>query len=168
MIMQPNDVNELKMDMLDCPDKLYIGVDVGKSGGIAFIYLDKMYCFKMPDNPHDLVKLFKNIVDTAPDINKFCVVEKVWSMPKQGVKSMFTFGYNYGLIIATISSLSIPYVEVIPNSWMKWFGSMPKDKSERKKHIKALAFQRYPTNNNITLKTSDAIMIATYCKENYK
>jgi len=44
---------------------------------------------------------------------------------------------------------------------MKHYGSMPKDKTPRKNHLKHLAQQRFP-KEKITLKTADAILLAVY------
>jgi len=41
---------------------------------------------------------------------------------------------------------------------------MPKERKDRKNHIKHLAQQRYP-DVKITLATSDAMLIANYLKE---
>ena len=50
---------------------------------------------------------------------------------------------------------------------MKHYGSMPKEKKDRKNHLKHLGQQRFP-NIKITLKTSDAILLANYLRENNK
>ena len=42
---------------------------------------------------------------------------------------------------------------------MKHFGTMPKDKKDRKNHLKHLAQQRFPSVK-ITLATADAILLA--------
>ena len=48
---------------------------------------------------------------------------------------------------------------------MSFYGQMPKDKAERKKHLKKLAQGILDSNGlpyNATLKTADAILIAYY------
>ena len=85
-------------------------------------------------------------------------------MPKQGVVSVFTFGKNYGQWLGILASNGVPYKEVTPQTWMKYYGAMPKDKAKRKKHLKHLAQSLYP-NIKITLKTADAVLIAHWCKQ---
>ena len=94
----------------------------------------------------------------------FCVIEKVHSMPKQGVVSTFTFGKNYGQWLGILASNGVPYKEVTPQTWMKYYGAMPKDKPKRKKYLKHLAQSLYP-NIKITLKTADAVLIAHWCRQ---
>ena len=106
--------------------------------------------------------LLKNMLDLGT--NPMCVIESVHSMPGQGVASTFKFGMNYGQWIGILATLKIPYIQVSPHKWMKHYGSMPKEKKDRKNHIKHLAQQRYP-DVKITLATSDAMLIAHYLKE---
>ncbi len=107
------------------------------------------------------------ILKLAPDIQKFAIIESVHSMPKQGVKSVFTFGKGYGQWLGILASHEIPYTQVSPQKWMKFYGSLPKEKKDRKNHLKHLAQQRFP-NLNITLATADAVLLANYLKETKK
>ena len=144
--------------------KIYIGLDPGKSGGVAFILENSLYTFKCPSTVHDMVEEINFCNKLGPEYDIFAVVEKVWSFPGQGVRSVFTFGENYGTWLGILATLKIPHKLVVPNKWMKHFGSMPKDKRKRKNFIKSLAQQLYP-NTKITLSTSDAVMLAVYAKE---
>tara|TARA_R110002012_G_scaffold59266_3_gene154740 strand:+ start:159 stop:404 length:246 start_codon:yes stop_codon:yes gene_type:complete len=77
---------------------------------------------------------------------------------------MFTFGTNYGMHLGLLASNRISYTTCTPLTWMKYYGSRPKDKKARKKHLKQLAQQLYPnTDKAITLATADAVLIAHYC-----
>ena len=144
--------------------KIYIGLDPGKSGGVAFILENSLYTFKCPSTVHDMVDEINFCNKLGPEYEIFAVVEKVWSFPGQGVRSVFTFGENYGTWLGILAPLKVPHKLVVPNKWMKHFGSMPKDKRKRKNFIKSLAQQLYP-NSKITLSTSDAVMLAVYAKE---
>jgi len=46
-------------------------------------------------------------------------LEKVHSMPKQGVASTFTFGERFGKLKGTIEALYISYQLVTPQAWKK-------------------------------------------------
>jgi len=50
---------------------------------------------------------------------KMVMVEKIHSMPKQGVKSMFTFGEKFGWIQGVLDSFRIPYTFASPQAWQK-------------------------------------------------
>ena len=144
-----------------------IGIDVGKSGGVAIIDSIKtenapITAVKCPETVADMSKLITWHKWDCRDL--LCVIEKVHSMPKQGVKSMFTFGKNFGQWLGILAAFEIPYIEVTPQKWMKYYGAMPKNKKERKTHLKHLAQSLYPSIN-VTLYTADAILMAHYCKQ---
>jgi hypothetical protein len=145
-------------------NRIYIGIDPGKNGGIGIIYNDIQYCRKCPATVSDMAEEIKVIMGIAPDIQKFAVIEAVHSMPKQGVKSVFTFGQGYGQWLGILASNDIPYIQVSPQKWMKHYTPLSKDKKERKNQLKHKAQQRFP-NLNITLATSDAMLLANYLKE---
>jgi len=139
----------------------YLGIDPGQSGGIAL--LDQGYkvvfCVKMPKTLKDMDDLFKGLPDQT-----MCVIEKVHSMPGQGVASSFKFGMNYGSLRALLVSNEIPFEESTPQKWMKFF-SMKKEKTESKtdwkNRLKGKAQQFFP-KTVVTLAVADALLIARY------
>ena len=146
----------------------YIGIDVGKSGGVCFIYKDKgtplptMHCYKCPTTIHDMADLIATPpIKELPNIKWVGLVERVHSMPKQGVRSMFTFGENYGHWVGILAALKISYNLITPLVWMKHYTPIPKDKKDRKNYLKSVAQRLYP-DSHITLATADAILIAHY------
>ena len=142
-------------------DKIYIGIDPGKAGGICFLMGDDIKTFKCPATTHDMAEE----LILAKDIRKCtAVVERVHSFPGQGVASTFNFGYNYGVWLGILSALHIPYQLCLPRKWMKFYGSMPKEKKDRKNHLKQLAQQMYP-DHKVTLYNADAILLANYLKK---
>ena len=148
-------------------NRVFIGIDPGKAGGFSFIYEDLYMAKKTPNTVLEIAAELINIKDIAPDVSMYAIIEHVHSMPGQGVKSVFTFGKGYGQWLGILATLKIPYIEVTPNKWMKHYGSMPKDKKERKNHLKNLAQQRFP-DIDITLATADAILICNYLRETNK
>ena len=103
----------------------------------------------------------------APDIQKLAVIEAVHSFPKQGVRSVFTFGQGYGQWLGILAAHEIPYIQVSPQKWMKYYKPLSTDKKERKDQLKHLAQQRFP-NLKITLATADAMLLANYLKDTNK
>ena len=74
--------------------KIYIGIDPGQDGGIAVI--DEEYKYAIADVYSNEALI--ETLETIPANKAVCCLEKVHSMPGQGVKSMFSFGQNFGFI----------------------------------------------------------------------
>lgn len=144
--------------------RLYVGIDPGASGGIAFVSflngrVKAQSLEAMPKTERDVADLF------SPGIVLACI-ESVHAMPQQGVSSSFTFGRNYGFLRGCLIALHLPFQEVTPRMWQKALGVTPKGKEESKtefkNRLKAMAQQRFP-EERITLATADAVLIALYC-----
>ena len=142
-----------------------IGIDPGVNGGVAIIddkWKDKaIEAVKCPDTIKDMADYLN--VHCYDNIKTLCIIEKVHSFPGQGVRSVFTFGKNYGQWLGILASHDIPYKEVPPQTWMKHYGSMPRDRGQRKRHLKHLAQSLYPSIK-VTLYNADAILLANYSK----
>lgn len=108
---------------------IYIGIDPGAKGGIAYIEDVagiRLSCNAVPYSPEVLKSLAKK---WGTDDLARCCLENVHSMPKQGVKSTFAFGESFGYIKGVLESFEIPYQEVAPNKWKKEFSLIGKDKA---------------------------------------
>ena len=146
-----------------------IGIDPGVNGGVAIIddkWKDKaIEAVKCPDTIKDMADYLS--LHCYDNIKTLCIIEKVHSFPGQGVRSVFTFGKNYGQWLGILASHDIPYKEVPPQTWMKHYGAMPRDRGQRKRHLKHLAQSLYPSIK-VTLYNADAILLANYSKMVYK
>ena len=63
-------------------------------------------------------------------------------MPKQGVKSTFTFGMNYGIWIGSLRTLDIDFIKIQARQWQEYY-EIPKQTNyyDRKKALKEKATQ---------------------------
>lgn len=107
-----------------------VGIDPGKSGGVAFIYTDS----KGDVVAHSYVYDDMVFIDKMRDIKDMSTrvsvcVEKVNAMPKQGVVSVFTFGKSLGFIEGVLKAFNLPYQLVPPTKWRSEF-SLTGDKSQ--------------------------------------
>ena len=107
---------------------LFVGIDPGLSGALAFRFGEEMDVLPMPvltitkgkgvRRVLDLTAL-ANLIDdktkNQPRIHAF--IERVASMPKQGVASMFSFGESYGAIKGIIAANYLPMTLVTPQTW---------------------------------------------------
>lgn len=143
------------------PERLYIGIDPGKSGAIAIILDDgtlyvEPYKVGIPD-------LFDLLI-LCSKYKHSCMLEKVHAFPGQGVCSTFSFGVNYGVWLALLDSSNIAYSNPTPQAWIKHYIKLGTfTKQERKRELKHMAQSLYPSTK-VTLINADAILIAHYCK----
>ena len=94
---------------------------------------------------------------------KLCVIERVSSMPQQGVASVFSFGHSAGVIDGLAGALQIPCFHPTPQSWKKHHGLIGKDKEA----ARALALSKWPHVADLSLKgkgqaVADAILMGEY------
>lgn len=150
---------------------IYIGVDPGASGGLAFIRGDEVDLVPMPDTERDV---WDSIVDvllcyqTPP--KSFAMIERVGGYiagnPSPG-SSMFKFGRSYGGLRMALVGNDVPFEDATPQKWQKGMGITPRAKTESKtqfkNRLKAKAQLLFP-KLNVTLATADALLLAEYCR----
>lgn len=98
---------------------MFLGIDPGLNGGLAWVDSgDLIYSCVMPtaDKFIDLRSLYLKL--HRYDVHH-AFLEKVASMPGQGVASTFKFGRVYGATEALLSALCIPYTLIPPQRWTK-------------------------------------------------
>lgn len=143
----------------------YIGIDPGASGGLARLLHDgrKVDYWTLKDaTPNDvLMKIIEWRDDEPP--GSYAVIERVASSPQMGVKSAFSFGKNYGMLLTCLSATDIPFVEVTPAKWQRALGCLSKGD---KNVTKAKAQQLFPAHR-ITHAIADALLLATYCRQKH-
>ena len=146
----------------------YVGIDPGVGGGIAVINgKGQMKAYKCPSSSEDMALLFQVIIGrTAPD-NIRLVMERVWARPTNAVRAAFTYGVNYGQWLGIAASHEVKMNTTLPLKWIQWIGCPKALKRDvRKRWLKEKAKELYDIKG-ITLKTSDAILITHYAKEEY-
>lgn len=104
---------------------IYIGIDVGKKGGVAIIFEDGTFVYPWDD------ERFIQTMDIVANMDADCVacVEQVHAMPKQGVSSTFAFGRAAGFIEGVLVAHRIPFQLVPPQKWKKEY-SLGNDKAQ--------------------------------------
>ena len=169
-------------------DDLFLGVDPGVTGAWSLLTSKgTVYAAGLWEARFNLLALFKR--DVLPVC---CCLEKVASMPRQGVKSVFTFGKNAGYWLGVMEALQIPVIEITPEKWQKTVldyrpTKLPKQQTETvedtakrrnqnrnflKQHIVNFVYKRFPDSVDIIkLKKhydiADAICLAEYARKYY-
>ncbi len=138
-----------------------IGIDPGKSGGLAVLTPNHKASVFRFDNLSEREVYLLLTGQTLDLCHVF--LEKVHAMPGQGVTSMFNFGCGYGFLRGVLTTLGVPYEDVPPQTWQKKLGLGAKYNSyaDRKRAHKAQAEQWFPSTK-ITLSDADALLIAEY------
>jgi len=140
---------------------IYIGIDPGKTGGIAWIsqtYDEPPKVFhtcRMPETERDLFDAL-NIGHPGT----VAMLERVGASPQMGTVSAFTFGRGYGALLMGLTASLIPFDLVAPAKWQLAMGCRTKgDKNISKRR----AQQLFP-HLTITHAIADALLIAEYCR----
>ena len=143
------------------PDAVYLGIDPGKIGGAAVVSPN---CA-----PLDTIAFDKS---TERDISEFfrewsmrkgmlTALEKVHSMPKQGVKSAFTFGQGYGFLRGLLFAHKIRFIDVSPHKWQLKMNCLT---GGDKRITKGKAEQLFPMIA-VTHSIADALLLAWYVRQ---
>lgn len=138
---------------------LFLGIDPGASGGIAILGENYAHAWKMGETEADTADLLRT---HAPAI-RMARIEKVHSMPKQGVSSSFKFGQSYGFLRGLLIALQIPFEDVPPQVWQRRMACLTKGD---KNVSKAKAQQLFPALR-ITHATADALLLAEDCRREH-
>ena len=146
--------------------KVYIGIDPGKSGGLCVIEDEFIKAYPCPDNPQDMALLFAMGISVSETKTVVAYIEKVWARPHDAKGSIWKFAENYGMWFGIAGAYEIDLHTVSPQMWMKYFETPKLDKPRRKRYLRDKARSLYPDLKKVTLKTADAILVATYAKEN--
>jgi len=163
----------------------YIGIDPGKTGGIAVIDETQVKAFKMPEESDILPLLNEYTADMG--MNFFGSIEKlqievyIEDLPK-GISSehanfsgMAKLHRHYGFLMGLLTALKVRHHLVRPQVWQKGIpdlnenviGDDGKKKSKKKKGqdlkraLKNHACRLFP-ETKCTLSNSDALLIAEY------
>jgi len=144
-----------------------IGIDPGVGGAIAFLTdaLEFIVVHEMPTMAHTGKRRQVNPAELANLLSRtpiqMAYVERVGSMPHQGVASSFNFGMSYGVIQGVLAALGIPMVLITPVTWKKKAGLIGKEKDA----ARTLAQQLYPQaplGKKKDIGKADALLIARY------
>lgn len=164
----------------------FIGIDPGKQGVVAIYPEDSIEDIILLSCPiiemgkgskadyveKEMVALLKDLVFK---IGVFCVLEKVHSMPGQGVSSMFSMGEGLGIWRGILAAVGYPYELVTPQRWRKELTADISGDDVKAKSIIA-AKRLFP---NVSLKRTsrckkdddnfaDALLLAEYARRSYR
>ena len=157
---------------------IFIGIDPGLSGALAAISESGTLCF-IDDTPAVLTGKRREylVADMCRLVEKclaYCrpfksepekvvaAIERVHSMPKQGVASTFTFGMGFGIWRGILAGLQVPVDLVDPTRWKKEIlNGMPREKESSRVRAQQL-FPGAGLDRKKDHGRADALLIAEW------
>ncbi len=136
-----------------------IGIDPGLSGALALLNAEGLTVFDVPAVKArrgrgrevlwpEVARWVDNVASES-HINH-AVIEAVGAMPKQGVSSMFKFGYVCGGLHVAMAMSFIPVTFVTPAQWKRDMG-LPKGKDA----ARARAMELFPRHSGLFVRKKD-------------
>lgn len=161
-------------------DKAFIGIDPGKSGGMAIIFPGgrvKVTEIRSIGKDLDIYYLrhwlsYETYLDPPTKHKVMVCIEKSQALPGQGVTSMFNYGVTFGILQGLVLGLGYPFALVTPQTWKKQIlEGLPHDK------LGAVMFceRLFPTISlKVTARSTkphdgiaDALCLAEFCRRKY-
>lgn len=158
---------------LEFSTRVWIGVDPGIHGGLAFIG-NNSCCSSSPVPATERDILNWMLQFNTAEIDCFAIIERVsgWIGGNSGAhdgqpgSAMFKFGQSYGGLRMALIGANISFDEVMPQKWQKAMGVIKQKGENRtlyKNRLKQKAQQLFP-REKVTLATADALLLAEYCR----
>lgn len=152
---------------------IFIGIDPGLNGGIAFVNeqgLGLVYVTPVIGGKEYDIQAMKKHLQSAPKEKLFAVIENQISMPGQGLTSTLQTGKGFGIWIGLLAGLNVSYQVVGAQAWQKRLFTGVKGNLETKEKSEVIAKRLFPEvdfrRSDRATKAhdglTDAILIAEY------
>jgi len=147
-----------------------IGIDPGLSGALAALDYNTGNIVDLTDMPHADGRVTTALLAEWALLAVAAVgIEKVGSMPGQGVASTFKFGAAWGAVHGAFGAHRHRIIDVRPQAWKKEYGIKGGDKAAKDK-ARRLAAERWPADAGLFARAKDdgraeAALIAEYTRQ---
>jgi len=144
--------------------RAWLGIDPGARGAAALITSDgeaQAVAYPGVALAADLIREWKSVYTI-----ELAGLERVHSMPAQGVRSVFSFGENFGAWQGILAAMGIPYELITPQAWQRGL-VVPSDGKTPKERALSVARRLYPDldlHRKCDDGKADAILLATWAK----
>jgi hypothetical protein len=140
-----------------------IAIDPGAGGALAFVADGHTETWKCPRNTREMFTIYNHCISSCwiDGYKPEAYIERVHAFPTDARNAAFNFGCNYGKWLGIIASSNIKPNLVAPITWQKEYKPLSKIKKDRKKELKALAVEMFPSVK-VTLYNCDALLIAAW------
>ena len=146
---------------------IYVGIDPGKKGAMAIMGYSnttgERYMMKIiPFDPQEYIKTLKQFNGAT------VCIEQVHSLPREGVKSVWSFGQTYGWLLGVLDAVGLSYQTVPPNLWKKDFSLLRAEKKQSievcKRLFPGIELKRTDRCRNDDDNMADAALICEYAR----
>ena len=146
---------------------IYVGIDPGKKGAMAIMGYSnttgERYMMKIiPFDPQEYIKTLKQFNGAT------VCIEQVHSLPREGVKSVWSFGQTYGWLLGVLDAVGLSYQTVPPNLWKKDFSLLRAEKKQSievcKRLFPGVELKRTDRCRNDDDNMADAALICEYAR----
>lgn len=139
--------------------KYFCGIDPGKTGAIACID-DGLHIVTLVDYDENPCGMFVDSFRTIAQMKTIVYLEKVHSMPRQGVVSTFNFGQSYGFVRGLLSANGINFVDISPQAWQKGLVTKTEDVKKPSLELARKLFSDTRLSRQKDHNRADALIIA--------
>ena len=144
-------------------NKIYLGIDPGKSGAIGVLNPDGSY-LSVWDMPDTTVGLAELINDLTLNEEAYIILEKVHSMPTDSSVAAFEFGRRVGNVEGVLAAYKLGFTRVSPQTWKRSFGLIGKDK-EASRILASEMWPKAPLNRKLHHGRAEALLLAEYLRK---
>ncbi|WP_421901278.1 hypothetical protein [Maridesulfovibrio sp.] len=145
--------------------KAVIGIDPGKTGAMALLSAEgDLEIQDWVDAPTVSGKLlewrsFYQITNVG--------LERVHSMPGQGVSSTFKLGENFGIWQGLLLAYGLPFETITPQTWMKSYSMVKKVRNDKPSlTVARQLFPAAPLERKKDHGRADALLLAEHVRRN--
>lgn len=146
----------------------FIGIDPGKKGAMAIIEStpDGIGEVKIiPFEPSDYISALKSYSGAV------ACIEQVHSLPREGVKSVFSFGQTYGWLLGVMDALGVSYQVVPPNKWKREYSLLRTEKKQSievcKRLFPSVSLKRTERCKTDDDNMADALLLCEYARRRF-
>ncbi len=138
--------------------KVFVGIDVGKKGGIIMmdsnLNIVSKHIMPMIGKEYDIQEL-KNILSNEEHDIVHVAIENVHAIQGRiGNSSNFGFGLGKGILMGMVAGLELPYTLVNPKTWQKLAWEGVTKQADNKKTSLVAAKRIFPTTSFLATERS--------------
>lgn len=139
-------------------NRIFLGIDPGKSGSIAFIHNETAWTIPTDSTHRDLLDAITDAQSIAPI--RLGVIERVSATPQMGTVSAFSFGQSYGALEMLLTCCFIKFERISPVTWQ----NAMKCRTGGDKNISKRRAQELFPAVKVTHKNADALLLASFAR----